>query len=69
MVSANMVAKFLDKIVPPGAYADSLSRTDTSATCRVHSDHVDSLLRHSGQQGVFIKIHKSSFFKSWTSFG
>ena len=58
-----MVAKFLDKIVPPGAYADILSRADTSATCRVHSDHVDSLLRHSGQQGVFIKIHKSESFQ------
>ena len=63
MVSANMVAKFLDKIVPPGSYADILSRTDTSATCRVHCDHVDSLLRHSGQQGIFVKIHKSETFR------
>ena len=54
------IAKILDARIPSPAYEQILVRQDQSATVLVHESEIWNLLRTSGQEAVFLKLHGSS---------
>jgi hypothetical protein len=54
------IAKILDARIPSPAYEQILVRQDQSATVPVHESEILNLLRTSGQEAVFLKLHGSS---------
>lgn len=58
------VTSLLQEHVHEAAIEDILVRPEMfSATMLIHESEVDKLLRASGQNGVFYKMHKSSQFR------
>ena len=62
MITGTTIAKLLQKQLPNGSFFEILPRTggkSLSATFRAHSDVVDTILRMSGTDAVFYKLHES----------
>ena len=58
--TAQTFAKFLEKHIPAPAYENITVRQDQSATVYVHESEIEKLLRASGLEGIFVKLHASS---------
>lgn len=58
--TARSIAKILDQRIATAAYDHIITRQDQSATVYVHESEVQKLLRTSGQEAVFLKLHESS---------
>lgn len=56
---AGMLASWLDKVTPSVAYAEIQARMDSAFTFMCHSDFCDTVLRASGTEGIFTKVHQS----------
>jgi hypothetical protein len=56
-IPAGILSTFLDKHVSQSAYADIQSRMDGSFTFQCHEVFCETLLRASGKDGIFIKMH------------
>ena len=54
------IAKILDQRIPNPSYDQIVVRQDQSATVLVHESEVLNLLKTSGQEAVFLKLHESS---------
>ena len=64
MITGSTVTSLLQEHVHEAAIEDILVRPEMySATMLIHQSEVDKLLRASGQNGVFYKMHKSSQFR------
>ncbi|CAK9030661.1 unnamed protein product [Durusdinium trenchii] len=55
---AGMLASWLDKVTPSVAYAEIQARMDSAFTFMCHSDFCDTVLRASGTEGIFTKVHQ-----------
>ena len=54
------IAKILDQRIPNPSYDQIVVRQDQSATVLVHESEVLNLLKTSGREAVFLKLHESS---------
>lgn len=62
MITGTTVSKLLEKHLPQGSFTEILPRVNEktlTATFRGHSDLIDTILKMSGQDAVFYKLHES----------
>ena len=58
-IPAGILSAFLDKLIPANAYSDIQSRNDGSFTFLSHESFCEPLLKASGTDGIFLKMHAS----------
>ena len=66
MITGATIAQLLQKKLPAGSFSEIVPRTadrSLSATFSAHSDVVDTILRMSGTDAVFYKLHDSEHIR------
>ena len=59
-IPAGILTSWLEKFIPTEAFATVQSRMDGSFTFMCHQDYCEAVLRASGTDGVFAKMHQDS---------
>ena len=58
--NSRTIAKFREQHIPAPAYENITVRQDQSATVFAHESEIETLLRASGLEAVFLKLHETS---------
>ena len=58
--NSRTIAKFREQHIPAPAYENITVRQDQSATVFAHESEIETLLRASGLEAVFLKLHEAS---------